>query len=288
MQHSTPKILFPSDFSEFSANAWSTCEAFAKAYEADIVLLYVIEPPTLGIGFEEELAMMSSRTFVNEKIAELGWDKNVNITPLIKVGKPFKKIGEAALEVAPIMMVMGTHGASGFEEWFIGSNASKIIRSSTCPVITVRNPQPDGIFKRILVPLDLTKATREKVTKAIELAEKFKGALHLVSVLASTNKEDEEYLKKQLDGVTTYIQAQGIEVFSELIQSTDYIATAILNYGKEIGADFICIMTQQEKSIQEYFVGSVAEHIVNRSEIPVFSIRPFNLYVAKKQGSIFS
>lgn len=282
------KILFPSDFSEFSMTSWSTCEAFAKAYNAEVVLLYIVEPPLIRIDYEEEPEVMIARKMVQEKVAELGLDKEVTISTLVKVGKPYKKVIEAALEINPIMIVMGTHGASGFEEFFIGSNASRIIRSATCPVVTVRNAQNDGHFNKILLPLDVTKETKEKVAKAIELAHNFHAKLILVSVLSSDVSSQKDYLTAQLEGVATYIKNHNIEVETNLIESSEDIAKAVISFAKEVEADFICIMTQQEKSLTEYFVGSVAEAMVNHSHIPVLSIRPSNLYVSKKQGSIFS
>lgn len=282
-----PKILFPSDFSESSMNAWSTCEAFAKAYDAEVILLSVVEPPLIRYDYEEEPDVIIARKEANDKIASLEMNKHVSVTPLIKVGKPFKKVIEAALEINPLMIVMGTHGASGIEEFFIGSNASRVIRSASCPVVTVRNNTHDGNFNNILLPLDVSKETKEKVAKAIELAQNFHAHLHLLSVMSNDSKDQTDYLKAQLDGVATYIRNHNIEVSTNFIESSDDISTTVLNYAKETHADFICIMTQQEKQLKDYFVGSVAESVVNHSPIPVLSIRPSNLYVSKRQGSIF-
>ncbi len=285
MQTNKQKILFPSDFSESSMNAWGTCEAFAKAYDAEIVILYVVEPPTLRFDYEEEPEVMIARKTVNDKVALLNLAQNVQVSSLVKVGKPFKKIIEAALEIDPITIIMGTHGASGFEEFFIGSNASRVIRSASCPIVTVREPMPDGIVNKILLPLDVTKETKEKLSKALELAQKFNATIHVASV--ANSGDDVAIMTKQLEHVVNYIQNQGISVEKALLETSEDIGNAVLKYAEECEADFICIMTQQEKSIKEYFVGSTAEHIVNRAKIPVVSIRPSNLYISKRLGSIF-
>ncbi len=285
MQPNKQKILFPSDFSEFSMNAWSTCESFARAYDAEIVILYIVEPPTLRFDYEEEPEIMIARKTVNEKIAAMNLSGGLTVSSLVKVGKPFKKIIEAALEIDPIAIIMGTHGSSGFEEFFIGSNASRAIRSASCPIVTVREPQPDGDFKRILLPLDVSKETKEKLAKSLELAHKFNATVHVASV--ATSSSEVENMSKQLESVATYIQNQGISVEKALIETSEDIGNAVLKYAAECEADFICIMTQQELSLKEYFMGSVAEHVVNHSKIPVVSIRPSNLYVSKRLGSIF-
>lgn len=266
--------------------SWNTCASFARAYNAEIVVLYVVDPPLIRVDFEEEVAMIQGRKMISDKIEELNLNQELNVSTLVKVGKPYKKVIEAALEIDPLMIVMGTHGASGFEEFFIGSNASRTIRAASCPVVTVRNPH-DGDFKEILLPLDMTKDTKEKVAKSLELAQHFNARLHLVAVLTSDIKDQADYLRAQLEGVENYIKSHHIECDSNFIETSDDIGTAVLKYSQDCDADFICIMTQQEKSLKEYFVGSVAEHIVNHSEIPVLSIRPSNLYVAKKTTSIF-
>jgi len=287
MQTIKKTILVPSDFSEAALQTWSTALAFSKAYHADIVLLYVVEPPAIALDFDEEPAVMIARKMMSEKIQTNGWDKEVNITSMVKVGKPYKKILEAALEIDPVMIVMGTNGASGLEEFFVGSNASRIIRSAPCPVVTVRKPQKDYVFERILLPLDLTKETKEKISKGIEVAKNFHASLHLVSILSTSSAEIKDVLEKQLQAAKDFIENHGVTTTAELISSDEEIGDAVVEYAEKMETDLICIMTQQEKKIKEYFIGTQAEHFVNHSPFPVLSIRPMNLYVAKRAGSIF-
>lgn len=287
MQTVKKTILIPSDFSEAALQTWATALSFSKAYDADIVILYVVEPPVIALDFEEEPAVMVARKMVADHIQKNGWDKEANITVLVKVGKPYKKILEAALEINPEMIVMGTNGASGLEEFFVGSNASRIIRSAPCPVVTVRSAQKDYIFERILLPLDLTKETKEKISKGIEVAKHFNASLHLVSVLSTSSNEVKETLEKQLQAAKDFIENHGVSSTAELITSNEEIGAAVVEYAEKMETDLICIMTQQEKKLKEYFIGTQAEHFVNHSPFPVLSIRPMNLYVAKKAGSIF-
>lgn len=287
MQTVKKTILIPSDFSEAALQTWSTALAFSKAYNADIVMLYVVEPPVIALDFDEEPAVMVARKMMADQIQTNGWDKEANITTMVKVGKPYKKILEAALEIDPEMIVMGTNGASGLGEFFVGSNASRIIRSAPCPVVTVRNAQKDYIFERVLLPLDLTKETKEKISKGIEVAKHFNASLHLVSVLSTSSSDIKETLEKQLQVAKDFIENHGVSSTAELITSNDDIGAAVVEYAEKMETDLICIMTQQEKKIKEYFIGTQAEHFVNHSPYPVLSIRPMNLYVAKRAGSIF-
>lgn len=287
MQQAQSKILFPCDFSESSLNAWGTVNAFAKMYGAEVILLYIVEPPTIPLDYEKEIDVLRARKFVSDKIQELGMATEVLVTSLVKLGKPYKKILEAALEVNPIYIVMGTHGAEGVQELFIGSNSSRVIRDASCPVITVRFTQKDAVFNRILLPLDLSKETKEKVAKSIEIATKFNASLNLVSVVSSNDNEERAQLRTQLEAVEAFAKNHNLNVESELIENSAEIGKAVIEYAKGKDIDLICIMTQQEKSLKEYFLGSTAEHFVNHSPFPVLSIRPSNLYVSKRMNSIF-
>lgn len=287
MQPAKPKILFPTDFSESSLRAWKTAELFSKAYDAEIVILSVLEPPTFRIDYDEELHFIKLRKYMNDQIAEHGMANAGQITTMVKTGKPYKKIVEAALEIDPILIIMGTHGASGMRELFVGSNASNIIREAPCPVVTVREQIIDNVIDKILLPLDMTKETREKIAKAIELATKFNAEIQLVSVLSPNMSAEKAILEKQLENASEYIKNQHIAVTHSMIESEKAPGNAVLEYAKESGADIVCIMTQQEKSLSEYIIGSTAEHFVNNSTLPVLSIRPSNLFVSKRLGSIF-
>ena len=287
MQPAKPKILFPSDFSESSLRAWKTAVLFSKAYDAEIVILSVLEAPTFRIDYDEELYVIKLRKYMNDQIVEHGMSNAGQITTMVKTGKPYKKIVEAALEIDPILIIMGTHGASGMRELFVGSNASNVIREAPCPVVTVREHTIEEVIDKILLPLDLTSETREKVAKAIELASKFNAEIQLVSVISSNMASEKTVLEHQLESVAQYIKNQHITVTHTLIESDKAVGNAVLEYAATSGADVVCIMTQQEKSLGEYFVGSTAEHFVNNSVLPVLSIRPSNLFISKRLGSIF-
>ena len=287
MQPAKPKILFPSDFSESSLRAWKTAVLFSKAYDAEIVILSVLEAPTFRIDYDEELYVIKLRKYMNDQIVEHDMSNAGQITTMVKTGKPYKKIVEAALEIDPILIIMGTHGASGMRELFVGSNASNVIREAPCPVVTVREHTIEEVIDKILLPLDLTSETREKVAKAIELASKFNAEIQLVSVISSNMASEKTVLEHQLESVAQYIKNQHITVTHTLIESDKAVGNAVLEYAATSGADVVCIMTQQEKSLGEYFVGSTAEHFVNNSVLPVLSIRPSNLFISKRLGSIF-
>jgi nucleotide-binding universal stress UspA family protein len=186
---------------------------------------------------------------------------------------------------------MGTHSSEAGEEETarIGANSSRVIRSAKCPVITINGKHHYNGCRNILLPLDLSKETRQKVTLAVELAKLFGSGIRVVSALWSKN--DPEIIQKltqQLNQVINFIAEAGIESTAEIIESRDgerTLVPTILSYAKQQGdIDLVVIMTQQEIGFVEFFVGSHAQEFLRLSEIPVLSVVPKELgYV-----SIFS
>jgi len=286
------KIVFPIDFSQFSEIAFETAQYLAKVYEGELFILHVLEAPVgparlLG-GFNESDARKEATKMIEEYFAKHG-DDSIPFTPVVKVGKAHRQIVKAATELNANAVVMGTHGASGFQELFAGSNASRVISHAPCPVITIRQ-EPDHLdYKKILVPLDLTRETGEKLKLSVEFAEVFGGELVVMSVLQNEDPEVKKRLNKRLKMAVDYVRKHNVMVSSSLIVSKDSLSDTVTKYGEEIGADLIVIMTQQEKAWRESILGTQATRVVNHSNIPVLSIKPSREYKESSFASpIFS
>jgi len=288
IQTGTPKVLFPADLSDSCMTAWETAKAFAKTYNAEVVILYVLEEPAFKLvtEYNSEVEVVRARKRLSDFIAEKELEKEIAVSGVVKIGKPYKKIQEAAMEMNPIWIVMGTHGAEGMQELLIGSNASKVVRSAPCPCITVRHNPVEVDFNSIILPLDLTKESKEKISQAVDIAHKFNAEIHLVSNYHH-NSDVVGLLEKQMEVAAKFIEDRGVKVTTKIFESNRHYGDAILEYTADVHGDMICIMAQQDKSLREYFVGTEAEHIVNRSPVPVISIRPMTIFVAKADGSIF-
>jgi nucleotide-binding universal stress UspA family protein len=285
------KIIIPVDFSEFSQYPIETAVHFAELKKGEVVLLHVLDIPSLPTRIfsskDEDDMREKADKLLNQLIARYD-GSGVEFSKMIKTGKPHKAIVEAAAEISAWYIMMSTHGASGMQEYLVGSNASRVIRASKCPVISFRNAHAREGFTNILLPLDLTKETREKVAFAWEFAEYFNAKVNIMSVLQTTDPEIRNRLQQQLDKVSEFFTHKNIKHEAKLLISESPISDVVVSYGQEINADLIAIMTQQELKIKEQFMGSTAEHIVNHSEIPVISIRPTREYVKPKLGWSFN
>ncbi len=288
------KILVPIDFAEQSAIALDQACNFAKMTSADITLLYVIEDQ----GFITKLLSKKQHEDIKKHV-EKDLDKmakdyekktKIKFNTLVARGRVYEKVTEIADMLNATFIIMGCKGDKGFKKKFIGSNALRIVREAECPVITIKGKHHRTGCKNIVLPLDLTKETKQKVTYAIHLANIYKGAaIRVVSVQLTTDEFIVNRLTRQLGQVKQFIEKQGIQCTAEIvkgIKGEDSLGQNIIDYANKVEGDLLLIMTQQEVEWTKYFIGSTAQEIINNSDIPVLSIIPEML--TSRRGSVLA
>jgi nucleotide-binding universal stress UspA family protein len=147
------RILIPTDFSDYSRYSLRYAKAFAQSFQAQLILMHCCEHSVLGAGTEayhfsvpEYIAKVeeNEKSALEELAAELvreGFD----VIPVFAVGSAPTTIVEAAQEHGVDMIIIATHGRTGFSHLVFGSTAEKVVRLSPCPVLTVKNPEHDFI-----------------------------------------------------------------------------------------------------------------------------------------------
>ncbi len=273
-------ILVPIDFTETSIFALEHAATISTLENSAITLLHVIEganfePVThaseVKVDHDQALAIEGAAARLEKIIA----NKTSNITYkyIIVGGKPYRTIADTADEINADFIVMGSNGSSGIQA-FAGSNASKVIQYANCPVIVVRELPVHKGYKNIVLPLDLTAETKQKVALAADLAECFDSTVHIVSL-----HENDEFLANKLNAnlnqVENYMKDRGIATTAtDMSDSSGNFAMRTLDWAKAKDADLIVIMTQQERSVREYIIGTYAQQMVNRSPIAVLTVTP--------------
>ena len=281
-------ILVPIDFSEITLVALKQAINLARVINGEITLINVLEDH----GFFNKYISKTEHTEIEaktkkslEELAEKeSADSGIHIHTIIKFGKIYEQVSRTAEEMKATVILMGTSGSMGIMK-FIGSNTLRVIRDSQVPVISIKGSKIDEGLTNILVPLDLTKETKEKVAKAIWLSKLYGGVtINIVSISTSTDTFLVNKMKKQEIQVKKFLAGKGIRCNSKMIKNLEgkSLSQNIIDYGKEVNAGIIMIMTQQETDITEMFIGSSAQAIINNSEIPVLSVVP----APKKHGSI--
>jgi nucleotide-binding universal stress UspA family protein len=282
------KILIPIDFEKHSLISLEQSYNLARLMQAEILLLYVHEQSGLFAGIFSSEQNEEIFTKIDERLADLtgraAIASGLTVTYRLEKGRIYSKIIDVAKEIKAQYIIMGTHStaADEAEERRVGANTSRVIRAAVCPVITMNSRHIYNGCRNILLPLDLTKETRQKVSIAIELAKFYGAGIKVVSALWS--KKDPVIVNKlyqQGNQVTDFIATAGIECTFEVVESSGgekTLVPSVLNYATEQGdIDLVIILTQQEIGIVEYFVGSHAQEFIRLSDIPVMSIIPKEL-----------
>ncbi len=274
------RILVPVDYSPQSLIALEQASNLAKVFNAELTILKIAETSSMTSFFSSKhmdeftsALEVQLKDFTAEQVKKLG----VAITPVLKKGKVYDEIVETAQEIKATFIVMGTSGSESGMKRFIGSNALRVVRESKIPVITIKGISHRKGCQNIILPLDLTKETKEKVGKALEFAKRFGSTIRVVSVLFTSDEFIVNRLTRQLDQVKKFIEKAGVECSAEIIKSTkgsESLAEVIIDYANKAKGDLVIIMTQQENDYTEYFIGSSAQGIINHSDIPVLSIIP--------------
>ncbi len=290
MSSSQAQIVIPVDFGDQAMIAISQSYNLARLTRSEITLLYVIDDDFLK-PFQDIVSAKHNyeqhlRDDIGIKLKELATkissESGVKVNTIIRTGKIYEQIVEASRDVNAQLIIMGTMGAVGLKKRFLGSNASRVVRESECPVITIKGKDHRFGIKHILLPLDLTKETKEKVDKAVELATMFGSVIHIVTIVESDDEFIMNRLTRQMNQVEDFIGAAGIKCDSEFVSGKN-VVEEILQAAKRVEADLIMIMTQQEVGFTDLFISSAAHEIINNSDIPVLSIRP----TPKKDTTVF-
>jgi len=273
-------IIVPMDFSDESLNGLNLAMMMANKIGVNIQLVHVIGKNS-GDHYEQmEKENQLAKSKFEEILQKYKEKINLNFTLsyTIKEGKIFKEIGDLADNYEDTLTVLSTHGASGFEELFIGGNAYKITSHSRNPVITVRRSKLPSNIDRIVLPLDITFQTREKVPYTVELAKVFGSKIHLLTIRLSNLKSIEKKLHQYADQVASYLDTHQIPYTVEHLHGSN-LTDLTLDYSRSVDADLISIMTEQEKSASNLLLGNYAHQFINKAFIPVLSFPNYHLRI---------
>jgi nucleotide-binding universal stress UspA family protein len=275
------KILIPIDFSETSMLAIEHAGFTAQLFKAELVLLHVVEKhweqfsivaPELRVSPPSDL-MNAIEKKLGEVATTIRSKYGVKSTTVLTTGNIFNEILSISKEQSVDLVVMGTHGISGFVEFFIGSNTFKMVTQSDCPIISVQVHSNRLGFKEILLPIDDSAHSRQKVNHAIVLAKHFASKIHILGLADSDDETERKKFEIKLDQIEEYIKKCDLPYSRKTVDGKNQAKTSY-DYAKSINADLIVIMTDQDENITGRLMGTYAQQIINHSKIPVLTIQP--------------
>ncbi|GIM53135.1 universal stress protein [Capnocytophaga cynodegmi] len=270
------KILVTTDFSEKSIASLKVAIELAKRQKAEVFLLHALELP-FRLATQEHSSIPEAMYFLNlskqrfDSIKkELGGE--IEIKDLIETAPLADAVEDVVKKYGIDLVFMGSNGASGTKELFIGSNAEKVIRTASVPVLVIKNPEEKLNIKHIMFACDFTKRFLKPFEKAVKFAELFNAKIDLVFVNTPyqflTTSEIRERMNEFLES-----QNSSVEEFETHVYNDIRIETGILNYVAENDIDLICMFPSGRKGIAHFFNGSISSDLVNHATKPVLTIK---------------
>lgn len=280
-EYNITRILVPTDFSATANIAIKHAVDIAHKFNSEITLLHVLEvgayqgifSPSAKTEFSE---IEEAQLKLQEDAHQLEKETGINIANKVVTGKIYEQIGEAADKFGADLIVMGTHGVSGWEEFFVGSNAYKVVTQSDCPVLTVQEQATKENCKNIILPVDESAESRQKVKYAVALAEKYESTIHIATLISTDTEEKRHEFTLIVKQITDYLERKNID-YTETILKGDNLATMTMNFAEAKGGNLIVMMTEQEYNLTGFLMGPFAQQLVNHSKVPVLCISPEEL-----------
>ncbi len=270
-------IIVGTDFSECSINALKHATAIAEKIGCDIVLLWVEKP---GASLEDDAkGEKNYREKAEKKLITIAdsykslMSKENRIIPKIRQGKPATEISKEAEKNEARLIVVGSHGNSGFEEGQIGSNAYRTVMAVKCPVLTVQyHTNFSRALTDIVLVVDSTEETLQKVPFTVKIAKLFAAKIHILGIVTSNIKGQQNLVEAYLRNAEKYVRDHNIR-FSTYIKDSTNAVNTIIDFTKEVDANLIVIMSEQSNDMGVW-LGSQARDMINKSKSPVLCIHP--------------
>jgi nucleotide-binding universal stress UspA family protein len=175
---------------------------------------------------------------------------------------------DTAIEQDVDVIVMTTHGRSGFSRWMMGSVAERVLREAKCPVMVTRH---DKQAKRILIPLDGSVLSEQALPIGFSLAEANGATVHLMRVHESSSESAQAAIEAYLDGCVAK-REEDIEVKTAVIHGSP--ASSIIDYVEKNEIDLIVLATHGRRGVHRWVYGSVTEKILRGIERNILVVRP--------------
>jgi nucleotide-binding universal stress UspA family protein len=270
-------IVVAIDFSKGSIHALEYAIELANLTNANVSMVWVD-----NVSGNETSASPETKELRNEakgnfdEIIEKYKDKLVNgkLTTKVRKGRVYQELANYMKQNDCCLLIVGTHGTSGFEEFWIGTDAFRIVSSIATPVITVKyDYEIQRGIHRILLPVYHTAQTLQKVAYTADLAKATGADIYILALNASGIKSMERIVDTNVAKVEKHLSDKGIKYFVDSIKSKN-VGADIIEHARVVDADLIAIMTDVEDQASSILLGPIAQQLINYSTVPVLSVHP--------------
>ncbi len=274
------KILVPVDFSQKSEEALKVAAKIAKKINAAIYVLHILDLPKDIIDVTDghhvpqgPMAMMLMEN-VHQKFNDF-LDKDflndIEVYENVLTDKPVEGITEFAKKNDIDFIVMGSHGASGLEEFFVGSNTEKVVRTCTKPVLVVKKQADQFKIEKVVIAGKFTGEYLTGFKKIMAFLKPFNPDIYLLRVNTISNFKS----TKELDQIFSDFLAKVPEYkgLKPVIYDDYTVQEGIFNFADKIDADLIALATRGRQGIMHFLSDSIAEDVVNSANRNILTIK---------------
>ncbi|MFC5190610.1 universal stress protein [Algoriphagus aquatilis] len=279
-------IFVPFDFSTTATYALNFAKSLATNYsKISITILHVVEIPlstgvgTMGGGldpipdFENQLffkELIDLRKKQLEALEKEYANSDFTLRTKLILGNAFKGISDAIHEAKPDLVVMGSKGTSGLEEIMVGSNTEKIVRTSPCPVITIKSETDVSTMKKVVFASDFRDSADEVASRIKRIQNLFNAQFYFVVVNTPGNFES---TRDSMSRIRTFVQKHNFENIKAEVYNSLSEESGIIEFADDIDADLIAMTTHGRTGLLHLITGSIAEDVVNHSKRPVWTFK---------------
>jgi nucleotide-binding universal stress UspA family protein len=274
------KLLVATDYTELSENAVNTASAICQKQNAALILLHVVknapvdwpqEEYHLTLDYTKEMKI-AAKTELKRLGDHIRGTYKIPVDEIVAYGVVATEIVRTIEEIKPDLVLIGTHGASGFRRFFIGSTAYRVIKHTRFPVMTIPGTGDWTNFRNILFPIRLIPDALKKYDHIRPIIQKYNPTLHILGLTLESDADhmSEVFeLEKELEGRLHDDQVD----FNVTYRRCANFADKILEAAEEKMADLIVIIATMDKTKGEFFIGPFSQQILNHAKVPVLCIR---------------
>lgn len=273
-------ILVPVDFSAHSEYALKYAADLAKNHDAKIVVVHMMGLPETHLTKDEKQEVFNAMYYLKltkqrfQEFLDKDYLEGISVTQAVKDHKVFSQLEEVAKEYAADLIIMGSHGVSGVKEVFVGSNTEKVVRTSSTPVLVVKNEAEDSSIKKAVFVTDLEEDSLDAFLRAQDFFQSFDVKLKLLFINVPEKFMSTREMQNKAAKYTKNLGWEEKESKNRIDYYDDYtVESGVFNYCNKHKMDMIVIPTHGRKGIAHFFFGSVGEDIANHSDIPVMTFR---------------
>lgn len=272
-------VLVPTDFTEVAEYAIMHGAGICKMQNYKLALLHIVNKETKSYLKKEKLTRNAINERLEKKAKEIGEKFGIVVDYIAREGSIFSTIGKVTKEIGANILTLGTHGKIGLQH-IVGSYAMKVIRSSPAPVIVVQKRGFREGYKNIVLPIDDTMESKQKVKWAIYIARKFNSTVHIFAMYSSDGYRMAK-IKGNLRQIKKFFDQNDIIHTDRMADKKGAFPKQVLSYSQEIDADLILIMTTNPDTLMPNFIVEKWEEqiLFNNMLIPVMAINPVDLHI---------